>query len=131
MPSVLGCSPSGSRYGNVPNELIHRAGPPFLDNHYRGYQYESTKVQSLGTIVNTQTTIVVINMKALKCNPLALLLTRKPQILVVVQGSSSMLGVSAYTIICLGYRLLVSHQTPRKLTSWLESSPQGCVPMQS
>ena len=37
MPSVLGCSPSGSRYGNVPNELIHRAGPPFLDNHYRGY----------------------------------------------------------------------------------------------
>ena len=40
MPSVLGCSPSGSRYGNVPNELIHRAGPPFLDNHYRGYQYD-------------------------------------------------------------------------------------------
>ena len=40
MPSVLGCSPSGSRYGNVPNELIHRAGPPFLDNHYRGYQYK-------------------------------------------------------------------------------------------
>ena len=39
MPSVLGCSQSGSRYGNVPNELIHRAGPPFLDNHYRGYQY--------------------------------------------------------------------------------------------
>ena len=39
MPSVLDCSPSGSRYGNVPNELIHRAGPPFLDNHYRGYQY--------------------------------------------------------------------------------------------
>ena len=39
MPSVFGCIPSGSRYGNVPNELIHRAGPPFLDNHYRGYQY--------------------------------------------------------------------------------------------
>ena len=39
MSSVLGCSPSGSRYGNVPNELIHRAGPPFLDNHYRGYQH--------------------------------------------------------------------------------------------
>ena len=38
MPSVFGCIPSGSRYGNVPNELIHRAGPPFLDNHYRGYQ---------------------------------------------------------------------------------------------
>ena len=37
MPSVLGCSPSGSRYGNVPNELIHRAGPPFLDNHYRSF----------------------------------------------------------------------------------------------
>ena len=38
VPSVLGCCPSGSRYSNVPNELIHRAGPPFLDNHYRGYQ---------------------------------------------------------------------------------------------
>ena len=22
-----------------PNELVHRAGPPFLDNHYRGYQW--------------------------------------------------------------------------------------------
>ena len=30
-------------------------------------------------------------MKALKCNPLALLLTSKPQILVLAQGSSSML----------------------------------------
>ena len=39
MPSVFGCITSGSRYGNVPNELVHRAGPPFLDNHYRGYQY--------------------------------------------------------------------------------------------
>ena len=39
MPSVLGYIPSGSRCGNVPNELVHRAGPPFLDNHYRGYQY--------------------------------------------------------------------------------------------
>ena len=39
MPSVFGCFPPGSRYGRVPNELIHRAGPPFLDNHYRGYQY--------------------------------------------------------------------------------------------
>ena len=39
MPSVFGYIPSGSRYGNVPNELVHRAGPPFLDNHYRGYQY--------------------------------------------------------------------------------------------
>ena len=39
MPSVFGCISSGSRYGNVPNELVHRAGPSFLDNHYRGYQY--------------------------------------------------------------------------------------------
>ena len=39
MPSVFGCIPSGSRYGNVPNELVHRAGPPFLDNHYCGYQF--------------------------------------------------------------------------------------------
>ena len=38
MPSVFSCIPPGSRYGNVPNELIHRAGLPFLDNHYRGYQ---------------------------------------------------------------------------------------------
>ena len=38
MPSVFGCISSGSRYGNVPNEFVHRAGPPFLDNHYRGYQ---------------------------------------------------------------------------------------------
>ena len=35
----FGCIPSGSRHGNDPNELVHRAGPPFLDNHYRGYQY--------------------------------------------------------------------------------------------
>ena len=34
----FGYIPSGSRYGNVPNMLVHRAGPPFLDNHYRGYQ---------------------------------------------------------------------------------------------
>ena len=40
MPLFLGCIPSGSRYGNVPNELVHRAGPPFLDNHYHGYQYK-------------------------------------------------------------------------------------------
>ena len=39
VPSVFGCIPPGSRYGNVPNELVHGAGPPFLDNHYRGYQY--------------------------------------------------------------------------------------------
>ena len=38
VPLVFGCTSSGSRCGNVPNELIHRAGPPFLDNHYRGYQ---------------------------------------------------------------------------------------------
>ena len=44
MPSVFGCIPPGSRYGNVPNELIHRAGPPFLDNHYRGYQYDTTHI---------------------------------------------------------------------------------------
>ena len=44
MPSVFVCIPSGSRYGNVPNELVHRAGPPFLDNHYRGYQYSSSRV---------------------------------------------------------------------------------------
>ena len=30
MPSVFGCIPSGSRYGNVPNELVHRAGPPLI-----------------------------------------------------------------------------------------------------
>ena len=35
----FGCIPSGSRYGNGPNKLVHRAGSPFLDNHYRGYQY--------------------------------------------------------------------------------------------
>ena len=29
---------SGSRCGNGPNGFVHRAGPPFLDNHYRGYQ---------------------------------------------------------------------------------------------
>ena len=34
MPSVLGYIPPGSRYGNVPNELVHRAGLPFLDNYY-------------------------------------------------------------------------------------------------
>ena len=34
----FGYIPSRSRCGNVLNELVHRAGPPFLDNHYRGYQ---------------------------------------------------------------------------------------------
>ena len=33
----LAIIPFGSRYSIVPNELIHRAGLPFLDNHYRGY----------------------------------------------------------------------------------------------
>ena len=32
MPSVFGYIPSRSRCGNVPNELVHRAGPSFLDN---------------------------------------------------------------------------------------------------
>ena len=39
MPSVFDYIPSRSRCGNVPNELVHRAGPLFLDNHYCGYQY--------------------------------------------------------------------------------------------
>ena len=38
MALVLGYIPSGSRCGNIPNKLVHRAGSPFLDNHYRGYQ---------------------------------------------------------------------------------------------
>ena len=29
---------SQDNYCKVPNKLVHRAGPPFLDNHYRGYQ---------------------------------------------------------------------------------------------
>ena len=29
--------PTGSKCGNVPNELVHRAGLPFLDNHYCSY----------------------------------------------------------------------------------------------
>ena len=37
MPSAFGYI-LGSGYGNVPNELVHRAGPSFLDNHYCGYQ---------------------------------------------------------------------------------------------
>ena len=29
----------GVKICNIPNELVHRAGPPFLDNHYNcGYQ---------------------------------------------------------------------------------------------
>ena len=34
VPSVLSCIPSGLRCSNVPNELVHRAEPPSLDNHY-------------------------------------------------------------------------------------------------
>ena len=34
----FGCFPIESRCGNVPNELVHRAQPPFLDDHYCGYQ---------------------------------------------------------------------------------------------
>ena len=51
MPSVFGCIPSRSRYGNVPNELIRRVGPPFLDNHYRGYQL-CTKAAQIKKIRN-------------------------------------------------------------------------------
>ena len=39
VPSVFGCIPSGSRYANALNGLVHRVGPPFLDNYYHGYQY--------------------------------------------------------------------------------------------
>ena len=41
--AVFGCNPSGLRCGNSPNELVHRAGPPFLDNYYCGYQYNLLK----------------------------------------------------------------------------------------
>ena len=54
-------------------------------------------------------------MKALKCNPLALLLTSKPQILVLAQVSSSMFWASVDIIICLGYRLLFTQP------AWLHS----------
>ena len=62
MPSVYGCIPSGSRYGNVPNELIHRAGPPFLDNHYRGYQFVG--MQGSNVISST------LSLLSFKCNPI-------------------------------------------------------------
>ena len=39
MPLVFAYNPSESRCGNIPNEPAHRVGPPFLDNHYHGYQY--------------------------------------------------------------------------------------------
>ena len=35
----FGCIPSGSRCGNVPNELVHKARPPISVNHYCGCQY--------------------------------------------------------------------------------------------
>ena len=46
--------PSGSRYGNVPNELVHRAGPPFLDNHYHCNQYVTgpRKTTLMAAIIN-------------------------------------------------------------------------------
>ena len=60
MPSVLGYIPSGSRYGNIPNELVRIAGSPFLDNHYHGYQYytnfqsnNKNGTHSVGLIVST------------------------------------------------------------------------------
>ena len=62
-----------------------------MDHIHNNGLNESTKVQSLGGIVNKQT-----------------------QIFVLAQGSFSTLRASVDTIICLGYRLLVSHQTPTK-----------------
>ena len=53
MPSVSCCIPSGLRYGNVPNELVHRAGPPFLDNHYRGYQWGTKLIVTIPKQIHT------------------------------------------------------------------------------
>ena len=39
MPTDFGYIPPGSRCGNVPNELVHGVGLPFLDDHYRDYQW--------------------------------------------------------------------------------------------
>ena len=56
MPSVFGFIPSGSKYGNVPNELVLRAGPPFLDNHSNGYQYIC-----LSSIANNEANSITLN----------------------------------------------------------------------
>ena len=44
--SVIGCFPYGSRCGNIPNELVYRAVPPFLGNHYLGYQKHTSLIQN-------------------------------------------------------------------------------------
>ena len=62
MPSVFGCISSGSRYGNVPNELVHRAGPPFLDNHYRGYQFTGLPQSNLSKIQKHFQNVMLVGM---------------------------------------------------------------------
>ena len=44
----LAILPSRSRCGNVPNELIHRAGLPFLDNHFN--REESVSVMDITVV---------------------------------------------------------------------------------
>ena len=76
MPSVFGYIPSGSRYGNVPNELAHRVGPPFLDNHYRGYQYntivptiKTARQQQLDRGVREKELIILPQLTTTVCLP--------------------------------------------------------------
>ena len=49
MTSVFGCISFGTRCGNVPNELIHRGGLPFLENHYRCFKEQNFKDCGLKT----------------------------------------------------------------------------------
>ena len=61
MPSVFGCTPSRSRCGNVPNELVHRAGLPFLNNHYSdcGYQHCCLRLNNIGSTLIWQIARIV------------------------------------------------------------------------
>ena len=45
--TVLSVFGSGSGCGNVPNELVHRVGPPFLDNHALSCMVINTSIQCI------------------------------------------------------------------------------------
>ena len=88
VPLVFGCIPSGSGCGNVPNELVHRAGPPFLDNHYRGQITILSKKICRGLLFSGSGTTFHCDTQVRKLKAL------KPVIAIVSQGTPLMTTIS-------------------------------------
>ena len=67
-PSVSGCISSGSRSGNVPNELVLRTGPPFLDNHYhQSIMVINSNVSTLSMYISVLYTASLFKRELVQC----------------------------------------------------------------